>query len=159
MRLMSRWSTMPASPPVAACCIWTRGCKAKTSGSLVEALKAHGGDPEAIGRCSMDMAKSYIAGVREHLPMALPCFDPFYLVKLANEALDTVCRAEIVDESALTSARVITGSRTPATGTSARSICTGCTTQAQDRARLAIEGIACATFSRGVAINSCRYCC
>jgi transposase len=47
------------------------------------------------------MAKSYIAGVREHLPKALPCFDPFHLVKLANEALETVRRAEVVDEPAL----------------------------------------------------------
>jgi transposase len=79
----------------------SEGCKAGNVGLFVEALKAHGGDPEAIERCSMDMANSYIAGVREHLPKALPCFDPFHLVKLANEALETVRRAEVVDEPAL----------------------------------------------------------
>ncbi len=71
----------------------SEGCKAHNVGLFVEALKAHGGDPEAIERCSMDMVKGYIAGVREHLPQALPCLDPFHLVKLANEALDTVRRA------------------------------------------------------------------
>lgn len=70
----------------------SEGCKAENVGVFVEALKAHGGDPEAVERCSMDMAKSYIAGVREHLPQALPCFDPFHLIKLANEAVDAVRR-------------------------------------------------------------------
>lgn len=79
----------------------SEGCKAENVGFFVEALKAHGGDPEVIQRCTMDMAKSYIAGVREHLPQALPCFDPFHLVKLANEALETVRRAEVADEPAL----------------------------------------------------------
>lgn len=79
----------------------SEGCKAENVGFFVEALKAHGGDPDTIQRCSMDMAKSYIAGAREHLPQALPCFDPFHLVKLANEALDTVRRAEVVQEPSL----------------------------------------------------------
>lgn len=79
----------------------SEGCKAENVGVFVEALKAHGGDPEAVERCSMDMAKSYIAGVREHLPQALPCFDPFHLIKLANEAVDAVRRAEVVNEPAL----------------------------------------------------------
>lgn len=49
----------------------------------------------------MDMAKGYIAGVKLHLLRALPCFDPFHLVKLANEALDSVRRAEVAQEPAL----------------------------------------------------------
>lgn len=79
----------------------SEGCKAQNVGLFVEALKAHGGDPDAIRRCSMDMAKSYIAGVREHLPQALPCFDPFHLVKLANEAVDAVRRSEVAQAPAL----------------------------------------------------------
>lgn len=79
----------------------SEGCKAENVGVFVEALQAHGGDPDVIVRCSMDMAKSYIAGVREHLPQALPCFDPFHLVKLANEAVDAVRRAEVAQEPAL----------------------------------------------------------
>lgn len=79
----------------------SEGCKAENVGFFAEALKAHGGDPEAIKRCSMDMAKSYIAGVRVHLPQALPCFDPFHLIKLANEALEIVRRTEVATEPAL----------------------------------------------------------
>lgn len=79
----------------------SEGCKASNVGTFVEALKAHGGNPNAIRRCSMDMAKGYIAGVRVHLPQALPCFDPFHLVKLANEAVDAVRRSEVAQEPAL----------------------------------------------------------
>lgn len=44
------------------------------------------------------MAKGYIAGVKAHLPQALPCFDPFHRVKLANEAVDAVRRAKAVEQ-------------------------------------------------------------
>ncbi len=79
----------------------SEGCKAQNVGLFSEALRAHGGDPSAIERCSMDMAKSYIAGVAEHLPNALPCFDPFHLIKLANEAVNTVRRSEVAAEPLL----------------------------------------------------------
>lgn len=77
------------------------GCKGENVGLFAEALREHGGDPAAIERCTMDMAKSYIAGTRDHLPSALACFDPFHLVKLANEALEVVRRAEVKSEPAL----------------------------------------------------------
>ncbi|EQD64184.1 transposase, IS204/IS1001/IS1096/IS1165 family protein, partial [mine drainage metagenome] len=35
------------------------------------------------------------------LPQALPCFDPFHLIKLANKAVDAVRRAEVAQEPAL----------------------------------------------------------
>ena len=79
----------------------SEGCKAENVGFFVDALKAHGGDPETIERCTLDMAKSYIAGVGAHLPNAQACFDPFHLVKLANEALDKVRREEVATEPAL----------------------------------------------------------
>ncbi len=79
----------------------SEGCKAQNVGLFVEALRTHGGDPSTIERCSMDMAKSYIAGVGEHLPNALPCFDPFHLIKLANEAVNTVRRSEVATEPLL----------------------------------------------------------
>ena len=79
----------------------SEGCKAQNVGLFVEALRTQGGDPLEIERCSMDMAKSYIAGVGEHLPNALPCFDPFHLIKLANEAVNTVRRSEVATEPLL----------------------------------------------------------
>ena len=77
------------------------GQKAANVGEFVTALGAHGGQAAAIERCSMDMAKSYQAGVRQHLPNALMCFDPFHLIKLANEALEAVRRAEVSTVPAL----------------------------------------------------------
>lgn len=79
----------------------SEGCKAQNVGLFVEALQAHGGDPSMIDRCSMDMAKSYIVGVAQHLPNASHCFDPFHLIKLANEAVNTVRRSEVATEPLL----------------------------------------------------------
>lgn len=79
----------------------SEGCKGENVGKFAEALREHGGDPVVIERCTMDMAKSYIAGVRDHLPNAQACFDPFHIIKLANEALEIVRRAEVATEPAL----------------------------------------------------------
>jgi len=79
----------------------SEGCKGANVGEFAQALREHGGDPDAIEHCTMDMAKSYIAGVRDHLPNAEACFDPFHIVKLANEALEIVRRAEVATEPAL----------------------------------------------------------
>jgi len=79
----------------------SEGCKGANVGEFAQALREHGGDPDAIERCTMDMAKSYIAGIRDHLPNAQACFDPFHIIKLANEALEIVRRAEVATEPAL----------------------------------------------------------
>lgn len=79
----------------------SEGCKAENLAQFADALRAHGGDPDAIERCTLDMAKSYIAGVRDHLRNAQACFDPFHMIKLANEALDSVRRAEVSSEPVL----------------------------------------------------------
>jgi transposase len=83
----------------------SEGCKAENVGQFAEALRAHGGDPEAVERCTLDMARSYIAGAHAHLPNAEVCFDPFHLVKLANEALEKVRRAEVASEPGLKGTR------------------------------------------------------
>ncbi len=79
----------------------SEGCRAENVGAFAEALRAHGGDPAAIERCTMDMAKSFVAGAARHLPKAEVCFDPFHMIKLANEALEKVRRAEVAVEPAL----------------------------------------------------------
>lgn len=79
----------------------SQGQKAANVGEFASALTAHGGDPAGIHRCAMDMAKSYQAGARRHLPNAQICFDPFHLVKLANEALEAVRRTEVKSVPAL----------------------------------------------------------
>lgn len=44
---------------------------------------------------SMDMSQAYIAKVRERLPHCIIVFDPFHVVKLANDALDQVRRQQV----------------------------------------------------------------
>ena len=73
----------------------SEGAKAENVGAFVEALVEHGGDAAKIERVSLDMARSFIAGAREHLPDATLSFDPFHVIKLANEAVDAVRRAEV----------------------------------------------------------------
>jgi len=40
----------------------------------------------------MDLGPAYAKAVREHAPQAVICFDPFHVVKLATDALDSVRR-------------------------------------------------------------------
>ena len=66
--------------------------------STVEAfaadLKAHGGDPEAITEVCIDMSGAFIKGTAEHLPNSQITFDKFHAVKIVNDAVDQVRRAE-----------------------------------------------------------------
>jgi transposase len=57
-------------------------------------LQAHGGDPARVGDVCMDMSEAFLGGAREHLPGARITYDRFHVMKLANEALDKVRRAE-----------------------------------------------------------------
>jgi transposase len=72
----------------------TPGKDAATVKAFAADLKAHGGGPEKITEVCSDMSPAFIAGVRDHLPQAEQTFDKFHLVKLVNEALDEVRRAE-----------------------------------------------------------------
>lgn len=76
-----------------------------TVASFVEDLEAHGGEAGHITAACIDMSRSYIAGVARHLPEAAVTFDRFHVVKLANEALDEVRRAEVRTEPALKRSR------------------------------------------------------
>jgi transposase len=50
------------------------------------------GAAEGIEAVSMDMGPAYAKAVRAHAPDAVICFDPFHVVKLATDALDTLRR-------------------------------------------------------------------
>ena len=76
-----------------------------TVATFVEDLEAHGGDATRITAACIDMSRSYIAGVGKHLPEAAITFDRFHVVKLANEALEEVRRAEVRTEPALKRSR------------------------------------------------------
>jgi transposase len=60
---------------------------------------------------SMDMCAPYIAEVRDKAPQATIAFDPFHVVKLANEAVHDVRRAEARERKGTPQAEVLKGSR------------------------------------------------
>lgn len=66
---------------------------------------------EKIAVVTMDMAGAYIEEVRARAPNAKIAFDPFHVVKLANEAVHDVRRTEARDRKGSTEADVLKGSR------------------------------------------------
>lgn len=70
------------------------GREAKTFAAFREDVVEHGGDPDLIWEICMDMSPAYRKGARESLPLARITFDRFHVVKLLNEAVDQVRRAE-----------------------------------------------------------------
>jgi transposase len=68
-------------------------------------------------RCSqlkvvtIDMSEAYIKAVREEVPDAEIAFDPFHVVKLANEAVHDVRRDEARERKGSLEAKILKGSR------------------------------------------------
>lgn len=85
----------------------TEGREAETFGLFRDDLEAHGGTPDRIRELCMDMSPAYRKGAREHLPNALTTFDRFHVVKLLNEAVDQVRRAERKDAPELKRTRYL----------------------------------------------------
>jgi len=72
----------------------TEGRDADTVAAFAQDLTAHGGNPQAIAEVCIDMSPAFIAGIAQSLPDAQVTFDKFHVVKLINEAVDAVRRAE-----------------------------------------------------------------
>lgn len=72
----------------------TEGRDAATVGELAAELTVHGGHPEQITSCSIDMSPAFIRGVSEHLPNARITFDKFHVVAQASQAVDRTRRLE-----------------------------------------------------------------
>jgi transposase len=71
--------------------VWgTPGKNAAALGRFFDELGDTGA--ERIEAVSMDLGPAYAKTVRERAPQATICFDPFHVVKLAGDALDTVRR-------------------------------------------------------------------
>jgi transposase len=66
---------------------------------------------EKLKVVSMDMCAPYIAEVSERAPNAQICFDPFHVVKLANEAVHDLRRTEARERKGTSEAAVLKGSR------------------------------------------------
>ena len=71
-----------------------RGKDAATVAAFAEDPAAHGGDPHAVEADCIDMRPAFISGTAESLPAAAVTFDKFHAVKIINEAVDKVRRAE-----------------------------------------------------------------
>lgn len=72
----------------------TEGKDGNTLAAFVEDLKAHKGAAEQIRDVCCDMSPAFLSGIETHLPNAEVTLDRFHLMKLMNEALDAVRRAE-----------------------------------------------------------------
>ena len=85
----------------------TDGRDASTIAAFAGDLATHGGDPDAIAEVCIDMSPAFIKGVGDSLPNAAITFDKFHAVKIVNEAVDAVRRAEQKGQSALRGTRYI----------------------------------------------------
>ncbi len=72
----------------------TEGKDKETIGKIKDYLVAKGIDTTDVEHVSMDMSPSFIAGAIEYFPEAEIHFDRFHVVKLLNEAMDTVRKVE-----------------------------------------------------------------
>jgi transposase len=66
---------------------------------------------EKVAIVTMDMCAAYVEEVKARAPNAQIAFDPFHVVKLANEAVHNVRRTEARDRKGSTEATVLKGSR------------------------------------------------
>ena len=66
------------------------GKNAATLGGFFDELTQQ--ETDQIEAVSMDLGLAYPKAVRERAPCAVICFDPFHVVKLAGDALDSVRR-------------------------------------------------------------------
>jgi transposase len=72
----------------------TEGKDAATVATFADDLTVHGGDPDAIAEVCIDMSPGFIKGIADSLPNAAVTFDRFHAVKIINDAVDQVRRAE-----------------------------------------------------------------
>ena len=85
----------------------TEGKDAATVAAFAADLIEHGGDPDQITEVCIDMSPAFIKGTAEQLPNAEVTFDKFHAVKIINDAVDEVRRAEQKGQMALKGTRYI----------------------------------------------------
>lgn len=85
----------------------TEGRDAATIEAFREDLEAHGGQAERIAEACLDMSPAYISGLESQFPTTELTFDQFHLMKVVNDAVDEVRRAERVDHPELKGTRYV----------------------------------------------------
>jgi transposase len=73
-----------------------KGRDKKVWEAFVQATGAHNSRPRAIREVSMYMRAAYIAGLEENIgSQAVMIFDKYHVIAHVNDAVNTVCTAEI----------------------------------------------------------------
>ncbi len=72
----------------------TEGKGSKTVAEFVDDFEKHRGKADNIKYVSSDMSPAFIKGVGEKLPKAELVFDKFHIIKIINEAIDSVRKEE-----------------------------------------------------------------
>lgn len=85
----------------------TEGKDADTVAAFAADLAAHRGNPEAVSEVCIDMSPAFIKGAAASLPNAAITFDKFHAVKIVNDAVDRVRRAEQKSRGELSGTRYI----------------------------------------------------
>lgn len=85
----------------------TEGKSNETVVEFVKDLEEHDGNAENINTISCDMSPAFIKGVEENLINAEIVFDKFHVVKVINEAVDSVRREEVKTNPLLKKSRYI----------------------------------------------------
>lgn len=102
-----KYVTIVAEPTRKRVLYVTEGKDKKAIGRFAADLEAHNGSAENIKEVCMDMSPAYIEAADEHFPNAHVTFDRFHVMKLANEALETVRREDVKDNPYLQGTRFI----------------------------------------------------
>ena len=83
------------------------GRDAGTVAAFADDLEAHKGDASRIKEVCIDMSPAFIKGVADNLTEAEVTFDKFHAIKLVNDAVDNVRRAEAKNRPELKRSRYL----------------------------------------------------
>jgi transposase len=98
----------------------TEGRDAKAVEAFADDLEVHNGDASHIKQVCIDMSAAFIKGVTENLTEAEITFDKFHAVKLINDAVDKVRRAEVKGRPELKRSRYLWLKNAPALSAASR---------------------------------------
>ena len=85
----------------------TKGKNNTTIKHFSKDFKEHNGDINNIKNVSCDMSPAFIKGVKENLPKAEITFDKFHILKIINEAVNSVRKQEVATNNILKGTKYI----------------------------------------------------
>ena len=85
----------------------TEGKDNTTVKRFAEDSEAHNGKADNVKNVSCDMSPAFIKGVKEYLPKAQITFDKFHILKIINEAVNSVRKQEVSTNKLLTGTKYI----------------------------------------------------